>query len=92
MGRILIDETSFFVLAALIYQIKYRHRTLVEMMIGLFPSFFTKKYKKAEMKVRLDLAIEEIQQTSLKDMELKYRYIKICSESPLAMSVQLPVD
>lgn len=65
MGRILLDSDMIFLLGSLIYQIKYSSKPLSEMTMGLLPINFSKQFKKDEVNIRLQLAVDELKAAKL---------------------------
>ncbi len=92
MGRILLDSDMIFLLGSLIYQIKYSSKPLSEMTMGLLPINFSKQFKKDEVNIRLQLAVDELKAAKLTIQEMKFKFIKVCSMCELTMSVEIPVD
>ena len=78
-------------LAACVKKIKLSNRPENE-ILGSYPIWMAKKYQKEELSVSMIDNIRQMEAEGLNEIQMKYRFLEICDECPLAMAMGVPTD
>ena len=91
IGRIKLPFDRMGGLAACVKKIKLAHRPDTE-ILGSYPIWMVKKHDRADLTEAMVDNIAQMEREGLNSLQMKYRFLEICDECPLAMSMAIPTE
>lgn len=91
IGRIRLDIHNMGALAACVKLLKFRDNPKDDTS-GAYPIWATKRYEQNQLALKMMENTKAIQEEGLSDYDIKYRFLTICEECPLSLSLVIQTE